>query len=90
MKSFTANDAKQNLGKVIDAALSEPVSITKHGRPVVIMTSDEEYQEYLALKYQKLKQAVAAGFEQLDQGLHAKSSVDQIAERVLQRSKAGS
>jgi prevent-host-death family protein len=90
METYTANDAKQNLGKVIDTALREPVSITKHGRPAVIMTSDEEYQEYLAFKYTKLKQAVTAGFEQMDQGLRSKLSVDQIAERVLQRSKAGS
>lgn len=89
MQTFTANDAKQNLGRVIDTALREPVSITKHGRPAVIMTSDEEYQEFLTLKYHKLKQAVVAGFEQIDQGSQSKLSVNEIAERVLQRSKLG-
>ncbi len=90
MQTFTANDAKQNLGRVMDAALQGPVSITKHGRPSVIVTSDSEYREFITLKYNKLKEAVSAGFEQLDQGLHSEFSTDEIAERVLQRKNGNS
>lgn len=85
MQTFTANDAKQYLGRVIDTALQEPVSITRHGRSVVVVISDREYQEYFQLKYQNLKDAVTAGFQQLDRGEHSRFTADEIAERVLQR-----
>ncbi|MEE4295589.1 MAG: type II toxin-antitoxin system Phd/YefM family antitoxin [Wenzhouxiangella sp.] len=44
MKSFTALEAKNRLGQVIDAAQREPVTITRQGRPSVVMVSAEEYQ----------------------------------------------
>ena len=56
MKTVTANEAKQNFGQVIDKALQGPVSITKHGRPSVVITSDAEYKELIDLK-RKLLQA---------------------------------
>jgi prevent-host-death family protein len=90
MQTFTANDAKQNLGKVMDAALQSPVSITKHGRPAVIVTSDAEYHEFLRTKYQKLKDAVSVGFDELDRGLRSEYSTDDIAERVLRRKNGNS
>jgi len=68
MQKFTANDAKQNFGQVMDSALQEPVSITKHGRPSVVITSDSEYRELLRIKYDRLKADVQAGFEALDRG----------------------
>ncbi|WP_309398712.1 type II toxin-antitoxin system Phd/YefM family antitoxin [Cerasicoccus maritimus] len=68
MQIFTANDAKQNFGQVMDSALQEPVSITKHGRPSVVITSDSEYRELLRIKYDRLKADVQAGFEALERG----------------------
>lgn len=50
MTTVTANDAKQNFGKVIDQALRGPVSVTKHGRPLVVITSNAEYEELITLK----------------------------------------
>jgi prevent-host-death family protein len=44
MKTFTALEAKNRLGQVIDAAQREPVTITKQGRPSVVILSAEEYQ----------------------------------------------
>lgn len=90
MQTFTANDAKQNLGRVLDAALQGPVSITKHGRPTVVVTSDSDYQEFIFHKYQKLKEATAAGFEQFDHGQRSPLSADEVAERVLQRKNGNS
>ena len=50
MNTFTSNDAKQKFGEVIELALQEPVSITRHGRPSVVVTSDADYRELLAFK----------------------------------------
>ncbi|TVQ38924.1 MAG: type II toxin-antitoxin system Phd/YefM family antitoxin [Wenzhouxiangella sp.] len=44
MKTFTALEAKNRFGQVIDAAQREPVTVTRQGRPSVVILSAEEYQ----------------------------------------------
>lgn len=44
MKTLTAKDAKYGFGRLIDMARAEPVLVAKHGRPVVVVLSVEEYQ----------------------------------------------
>ena len=89
METFTSHDAKQNFGRLIDKALQEPVSITKHGRPSVVVTSNAEYQELLAIKYGRLKEEVLVGFKQLDEGEFSGRTNDEIANAVLQRYEHG-
>ena len=47
MKTFSARDAKNRFGYLIDTARQEPVSVEKHGRPVVIVLSVEDYERLL-------------------------------------------
>lgn len=44
MKTLSAKEAKYGFGRLIDAARAEPVMITKHGRPVVVVMAVEEYK----------------------------------------------
>ena len=88
MKTYTANDAKQSFGMVIDEALQEPVTITRHGRPVVVITSEAEYQEYIKLKKEKLKTEVRKGFYALDNGDFSTRTVEEIAEEVIREYEA--
>ncbi len=44
MKTFTALEAKNRFGQVIDAAQREPVTVTRQGRPSVVILSAEEYE----------------------------------------------
>jgi prevent-host-death family protein len=44
MKNFSAKDAKNHFGQMMDAARLEPVVIEKHGRPVVVVCSVEEFE----------------------------------------------
>ena len=44
MKTLTAKDAKYGFGRIIGLARAEPVTIAKHGRPVVVVMSVEEYE----------------------------------------------
>ncbi|ABS65802.1 prevent-host-death family protein [Xanthobacter versatilis] len=44
MKSLSAREAKNEFGRLIDLARAEPVTIEKHGRPVVVVMSVEEYE----------------------------------------------
>lgn len=43
MKTMSAREAKNGFGRLIDLARLEPVTIEKHGRPVVVVMSAEEY-----------------------------------------------
>lgn len=89
MNTFTSHDAKQHFGQLIDKALQEPVSITKHGRPSVVVTSDAEYQELLAIKYGRLKDEILIGFDQLDKGEISQRTNDEIASTVLRQHEHG-
>ena len=44
MKVMSAGKAKNGFGLLIDTARAEPVTIEKHGRPVAVMLSVEEYE----------------------------------------------
>lgn len=44
MKTMSARDAKNGFGLLMDTARLEPVLIRKHGRPVVVVLSVEEFE----------------------------------------------
>jgi prevent-host-death family protein len=48
MKVMSAGKAKNGFGLLIDTARAEPVTIEKHGRPVAVMLSVEEYERLLS------------------------------------------
>ena len=83
MITFTANDAKQQLGYVLDTARTAPVSITKHGRPSFVITSQEDYDSLLKLRYDRLKEEVRNGFEQLDNQAFSKRTFTEIAQQAV-------
>lgn len=68
MQEFPSTEAKDKWGAITDAALQSPVTITKHGRPTLVVTSIRDYEELQRFKYEQLKDDVQAGFESLDRG----------------------
>jgi prevent-host-death family protein len=44
MRSMSAKDAKNSFGLLLDSALAEPIQVMKHGRPVVVVMSVEEFR----------------------------------------------
>ena len=54
MKILNAKDAKYGFGRLIDMARAEPVLVAKHGRPVVVVLSVEEYQRLKSSKDKNL------------------------------------
>lgn len=61
MRTFSAADAKNRFGELLDAAQREPVRIEKHGRATAVMVSEAEYEEIEALKLLNLRQVLAEG-----------------------------
>ena len=45
MKKMSAKEAKNGLGVLIDNALVEPVTIEKHGMPVFLVFSIENFEK---------------------------------------------
>lgn len=43
MRTMSAKDAKNSFGMLLDYARAEPVQVEKHGRPVVVVMSVEEF-----------------------------------------------
>lgn len=64
--TFTAKEAKNNFGRLLDEARRVPVTIEKNGRKVAVMLSLEEYNflETLSDAYwlKRARQAGKAGF----------------------------
>jgi len=46
----SAKEAKYNFGRLIDTARAEPVTVEKHGRPVVVVLAVEEYERLVAME----------------------------------------
>lgn len=50
MKTFSASEAKNSFGRLLDTAQREPVTIEKKGRPVAVVMSLEDYERFEALE----------------------------------------
>jgi prevent-host-death family protein len=70
MKSVTALEAKTRFGEVIEAAQRQPISVTRNGRPSVVIISAESYDRRQRVARERLKQSLrAAGEYAGDQGM---------------------
>lgn len=45
MRTFPAKHAKNAFGELIDTARAQPVAISKHGRPVVVVLAYELFEK---------------------------------------------
>ena len=61
MRSIAAKEAKTHFGELLDTAQREPIIIEKHGRPVAVVLSTQEYNE---MKRARLRAELAIGEEQ--------------------------
>jgi prevent-host-death family protein len=43
MKTFAFSDLNRQSGEVLDAALAAPVTLTKHGKPKLVVMSVDEF-----------------------------------------------
>jgi len=79
MKSVTALEAKNRFGEVLEAAQRQPVSITRNGRPSVVMISAESYARRQRMARERLSQAMGrAGEHAVAQGMS-----DEVLDQLL-------
>ncbi|MEX2647823.1 MAG: type II toxin-antitoxin system Phd/YefM family antitoxin [Alphaproteobacteria bacterium] len=68
MKSVTALEAKTRFGALLDSAQRGPVTIEKHGRPVAVVVSAEDYKEIEELRMATLRRDVQVGLRDVEAG----------------------
>lgn len=88
MREFASTEAKDKWGLISDTALREPVTITRHGRPSLIVTSVQDYQSLQRLKYGQLKADIQEGLDDLEHGRVSTKSVDDVIAEGKKRLKA--
>ncbi|ECG4949204.1 TPA: type II toxin-antitoxin system Phd/YefM family antitoxin [Salmonella enterica] len=72
MYTFTANQAKTQFGEMMSRAQREPVSITRNGKPSIVVLSAEDYAVFEELKMQDLRRILG----QSDQDIATGNVVD--------------
>ncbi len=73
MQIFTANEAKTHFGEFIDKAQKEPVKVTRRGRTVGILVSEDEYESMRSFYTHRLIHALdETGREAQEKGLTEK------------------
>lgn len=81
MDTYSSTDAKREFGEVLMKSQRAPVSVTRNGKPIAVVMSNDEYQK---LKLQALRAALIEGEESGDAGTLDMEDIKQKA-----RSKAG-
>ncbi|MGB1109515.1 MAG: type II toxin-antitoxin system Phd/YefM family antitoxin [Gammaproteobacteria bacterium] len=68
MQSISAHEAKTGFGKLLDTARREAVTIEKHGRPVAVLVSKEDYDEMQSMRLELLRAEISKGMEASENG----------------------
>jgi prevent-host-death family protein len=87
METFPSTEAKDKWGLIADTALREPVTITKHGRPTLVVTSIQDYQTLQRLKYGQLKSDIEAGLADIQQKRFSTKTVETLIQEGKKRLK---
>ncbi|MGD8837709.1 MAG: type II toxin-antitoxin system Phd/YefM family antitoxin [Desulfobacteraceae bacterium] len=68
MKTMPAGEAKNKFGVLMDTVQREAVAISKKGRTAAIVVPVQEYEEYMALKLERLRRELKIGLDQIERG----------------------
>lgn len=84
MRRFTAAEAKNRFGELLDSAQRGPVSIEKHGRPAAVILSADEYESLSALRLTALRDEIAIGLADAAAGrtIESKAAFKQLRRKL--------
>jgi prevent-host-death family protein len=85
MQTISAHEAKARFGQLLDAARTEPVTIEKHGRPVAVLVSKQEYDDIQEVKLAQLRAEVKRGVDAIERGdfsEYDEADLEQLAARI--------
>lgn len=58
MKEINARNAKNQFGQLLESAQRGPVRVTRRGRPVGVLLSEEQYQRLRGIAWERLASTV--------------------------------
>ena len=79
MRETAARDAKNRFGRLLDAAQSAPVRVTKNGRAVVVMMSVQHYERLRGAAWEQLAETM----DRLGSDASAKGLTDATLDALL-------
>lgn len=92
MQEFPATEAKDKWGLITEAALQHPVTITRHGRPSLVVTSVDDYRTLMRIKQDQLKTDIQIALDQVERGevtqLGSDGDINEFFEGVKARGRA--
>ncbi len=59
MRTFSASEAKEHFGQLLDIAQREPITVTKRGRPAAVMMSIENYERMRGALRRRLLETIS-------------------------------
>ena len=85
MERLNATDAKREFGELLLKAQKEPVGINKNGKPVAVVVSASEYEDFQSLKEEWLKIELQKGLDDVHTGRvqDGKAVMDRLRKRVV-------
>lgn len=75
MRSISAIDAKNRFGQLLDAAQREPVTVTKKGRPAVVVLSIDDFERMSGIARQRFLDTIGE--------MHKEAEARDLTEEVL-------
>ena len=84
MHQFPSTEIKDNWGTISEAALREPIGITKRGRPSLVVMSVQDYEGLKRDHLETLKLEVIKGIEEAEQGAFSNLSIKDIKREARQ------
>jgi prevent-host-death family protein len=79
MKTINSKEVKNKFGQFLDLAQREPVRITKRGRAVGVLMSEEQFQRLRGAAWEQLETTIDA----MQQEAKSKGLTDEILTNLL-------
>ena len=80
MNTITSTQAKQEFGRLVMQSQVKPISVTKNGKPVAVILSEDQYQ---AMKLQNLRAALIEGEQSGDAGILDMQAIKEKARKIV-------
>ena len=88
MNKFPSTEIKDKWGSISEAALREPITITKRGRPSLVVMSVHDYEELKRDHLETLRLEVRKGIEEAKRGEFSNLTINEIKREALRRQRA--
>lgn len=82
---MSSSQARENFGELLDTSQREAVLIEKKGRPVSVVLSKHEYDEYQLLKEDWLRKEIQKGIDAYEAGDFEDGPT--VMKRMLERAR---